>query len=972
MAKWDIESHRRWQVETTRKILVVVDGDDEQRALRHVLASAEFGWEVECCDSGSSALPKVAELKPDCIVLDYRLPDMSGPDFFQALKAAPAFRERDTIPVMMLISPHDETAVADAVQSGVEDYLFKDARGNFLALLPPVLRRALREREIIEERESTKAALSKLESRYEYLFLGVADGIIIADQHRIIESTNPSACRMFGYQAGELQGQPLTLLMQPGDHVLVGHEFDTYLKTGTGRFIGQGALEVQGVRKGGEVFTLEVAIDEIEFDGARMFAAVMRDTTERHRVRQLVQESEARFRTAFDNAPVGMALISLDGQWLRVNRALCDMLGYDEQELLHMSFQDVTHPDDLGIDQTFVQLVLADQLKSYQMETRYFHKDGRAMPISLNSSLVRDEEGKPLYFMAKIEDITQRKKMEDALYAEKDLAQTTLQSIGDAVITADAAGSVTYLNPMAERLTGWSNREAIGQPLDHVFVVVDEGTRAVVESPGTRALKDGKICGGSGNLLLVARNGLEANVEPSASPIRVRDGSLTGVVMVFHDVSEARALNRKISYQASHDALTGLLNRVEFELMATQLLQSARSAHRQHALMYLDLDQFKLVNDTCGHLAGDELLRQLATLLSSNMRKSDTLARLGGDEFGLLLEACPQDRAIEIAQHLIDTVRAFRFEWEGKLFGVGLSIGMVMVNDHSRDLQTLLKAADAACYAAKEKGRNRVELFRQGDASAPEQPARIDWISRLQSAAAEHRFALHYQKIVPVVDQRASCHVEILLRYRDEQGRLLLPMAFLPAAERYGLLASIDRWVVRQTLGMDPSLLPDDAALIAVNISGTSLADGDFQDFLKEELRASRIPVNRLCIEISEAAAISNLHRSIALMQMLRSLGCSCALDEFGSSLSSLAHLKSLPVDYLKINGSLTKNLTNDPVDYATLESIHRIAKVMKIRTIAKFVENYEALPHLRRIGIDFAQGFALHEPEQLLTKVVV
>lgn len=953
----------------TTKILIVSDGADDRHAQRSVLATAELDWEVDFCESGQAALALLDAIQPHCIILDYRLPDMTGLECYQAIHAIPG----NAPPVLMLIAQHDEAAVADALGAGVEDYLFKDARGNYLAMLPTVLKKALREHHAIEDKESALAALTQLERKYEYLFMSVTDSIILIDESRTIESINPAACRAFGYDANELCGQPLATVMRPGNDVVGSQEFVSYLKNGSGNFVGQAAQEVQGIRKDGQAFPLELAITEFNFDGRRMFAGVMRDTTERHRAKELMQESEARFRGTFDNAPIGMALISLEGMWLKVNQSLCDIVGYAQDELLGMGFQDITHPDDLAIDQTFVQLVLADQLKTYQMETRYFHKDGHAVPVMLSSSLVRNDDGKPLYFISKIEDITQRKKMEDALFAEKDLAQITLQSIGDAVVTADADGRVTYLNPMAERLTGWANDQARGLPLDHVFVVVDETTRDVVQSPGMKALTEGKICGVAGNTVLIARNGIEFYIDNSAAPIRVRDGGLTGVVMVFHDVTESRMLSRKISFQASHDALTGLYNRSEFELVAAQLLQMARAAHSRHTLLYLDLDQFKTVNDSCGHLAGDQLLRELSTLLAANMRKSDTLARLGGDEFGILLEGCPQARAIELAQHLIDVVRAFRFEWEGKLFSVGMSVGLVAITGQSKDLQAILGAADMACYIAKDKGRNRVQVFEEAkDQQIRERHVQIDWVTRLQEAVAQNRFSLYYQKIQPVADSRAPIHHEILLRYEDDQGRLLLPMAFIPAAERYGLLPAIDRWVIGQLLRNPPAALlgTNPASFIAINISGASLGDPVFHDFVVHALQESAIPPSRICFEVSESAAITNLHKTTHFFQMVKALGCHSALDDFGSGLSSFSYLKLLPVDFLKINGSIVKGMAKDPVDCAMVEAIHRIAKVMGIRSIAKFVESEDVLPYLRRIGIDYAQGFALHAPELVATSV--
>jgi diguanylate cyclase (GGDEF)-like protein/PAS domain S-box-containing protein len=950
-------------VDRATKILIVSSNADEQCAQHSTLATAELGWELDFCDSGQAALAKISLLQPHCIILDSRLSDMEGLACFQAIRALPG----NTTPVLMLITQNDEVAVVEALQVGVQDYLFKDARGNYLALLPAVLKKTLREHQA-GDKESVQPAPSQFERKYEYLFLGVTDGIMLMDENRIIESINPAACRMFGYLADELCGSSLKTIMCPAEPASQADEFAAYLDSGAAGFIGQAAQEVRGIHREGISFPLELTITEISFDQRRMFAGVMRDTTERHQAKEIMLESEARFRGAFDHAPIGMALISLEGKWLKVNRSLCDIVGYSEPELLTTTFQELTHPDDLDIDQTFVQLVLADQLKTYQMETRYFHKDGHIVPVLLSSSLVRNADGKPLYFISKIEDITQRKKMEDALFAEKDLAQTTLQSISDAVITTDADANITYLNPMAERLTGWINKEACGLPLEQVFVIINEATREPVESPVRKALGEGKISGLTGNTLLIAKNGIEYYIDNSAAPIRFRDGSLTGAVMVFHDVTEAHALTTKISFQASHDALTGLCNRAEFELMATRLLHSAQALHARHALLFLDLDQFKIVNDTCGHLAGDQLLRQLANLLLRNTRKSDMLARLGGDEFGILLEGCPQGRAVEIAQHLIDTVRAFRFEWEGKLFSIGVSIGLIVITDQAKDLQTVLSGADSACYLAKEKGRNRVQVFEYDEEPMRQHHVRVDWVVRLQKAIEHNRFSLYYQNIQPITGNRTLIHHEALLRYQDEHGRILLPMAFIPVAERHGLLPAIDRWVIRQLFYHPPASLfiANAASFIAINISGASLADPDFPDFVVHELQASGVPANRICFEITEAAAIMHLHRVIHFIQTLKAFGCQFALDDFGSGLSAFSYLKSLPVDYLKIDGSIIKAIAKSPIDYAMTEATHQIAKVMGIKSIAKFVESDDVLDKLHRIGIDYGQGFGLHVPESI------
>jgi diguanylate cyclase (GGDEF)-like protein/PAS domain S-box-containing protein len=699
---------------------------------------------------------------------------------------------------------------------------------------------------------------------------------------------------------------------------------------------------------------------------------IMHEGEERQAISELLQESEARFQQTFEQTSLGMALVSLDGKWLRINQVLCDIVGYTESELLSLTLHDLTHAEDFQVDQTFVQLLLADQIKKYQIETRYFHKQGRIVPVMLHASLVRHGDGSPRYFILRVEDLTQRKKMEDALFAEKDFAQTTLQSIGDAVITTDADGKVNYLNPNAEFLTGWSDNEATGQPLEQVFAVIYEATREAAESPISHVLAEGRTWHFPENVLLVAKHGAEYCIDTSASPIRVKDGTINGVVLVFRDVTEIRAKNHKISYQASHDALTGLWNRSEFESMATRLLHSAKVMQTSHALMYLDLDQFKIVNDTCGHLAGDQLLCQLSNLLLRHTRKSDMLARLGGDEFGILLDSCPPERARDIAQHLVDTVRAFRFEWEGKLFSVGVSIGLIFITDQTRDLQSLLSGADTACYIAKDKGRNRVQVFEPQDEEVQDRHEQMDWVTRINKAIEQNQFIFHFQKILSIDDSMAPASYEVLLRYKDESGRLLLPLAFIPAAGRYGLLPAIDRWVISNLLRRPPAALVDEiagssgTAFIAINLSSATINEPGFQEFVVRELESSPLSARQICFEIMETAAITNLHRAIEFIFTMKTRGCLFSLDDFGSGISSFGYLKSLPVDYLKIDSAFVKGIAKDKVDYAMVEAIQHISKVMGIKTIAKGVETIDVLQQLQAIGINHAQGFGMHTPAPL------
>ncbi|MHB9100819.1 MAG: EAL domain-containing protein [Sulfuricella sp.] len=558
----------------------------------------------------------------------------------------------------------------------------------------------------------------------------------------------------------------------------------------------------------------------------------------------------------------------------------------------------------------------------------------------------------------------ERDQAEAALYAEKERAQVTLQSIGDAVITTDIEGRVEFLNPVAEALTGWSNGEAIGRPLTQVFNIISEITRLPVENPVEKALRQNGIVGLANHTVLIRRDGQEVHIDDSAAPIRDRDGRILGVVLVFHDVGEKRKLAHQLSYQAKHDALTGLINRGEFERLLEDLLDSAANQHKQHALLYLDLDQFKVVNDTCGHSAGDELLRQLTAHIQAKVRESDTFARLGGDEFGILLENCPLDQAVRLANVLLDEVGAFHFAWLDKTFAVGVSIGVVAITATSGLSANVLAAADTACYAAKDKGRNRVQVYSPDDSEMAERHGEMHWVARIAKAFEEERFHLYYQPIVPVQSNapEQEQHFEILLRMRDEDNRLIPPGAFIPAAERYNMMVEIDRWVIRNALNWLIANA-ERPVICAINLSGQSVNDDRFLAFLIDQIRGTGVPPHKVCFEITETAAISNLAKASNFIKTVKSLGCSFSLDDFGSGMSSFSYLKNLPVDYLKIDGSFVRDMINDPIDCAMVESINHIGHVLGIKTIAEFVENQDILEKLRAIGVDYAQGYGIVKP---------
>ena len=559
-------------------------------------------------------------------------------------------------------------------------------------------------------------------------------------------------------------------------------------------------------------------------------------------------------------------------------------------------------------------------------------------------------------------EIAERQRAEKALAEEKERAEVTLHSIGDAVITTDAAGSVQYLNPVAESLTGWSFEEARGKPLAAVFRIVHENSGKRAPDPVRRCLKEKKAPPMARDIVLVSRPGRRYGIQATAAPIRAREGAVLGVVLVFKDVTEARQLAREAVRQASHDPLTDLINRREFERRLEHSTASAKQYGMQHALCYLDLDQFKIVNDTVGHMAGDELLKQVTVLLRQKVRSRDTLARLGGDEFGLLLNNCPLGKAVEIAEMAVAEIRAFRFVWQERTFQLGVSIGLVPITASAEGTAQLLAQADVACYTAKDAGRNRVHVYEE-EGGPSRRHAQIVRAAELRGAVEEDRFRLFYQPIValdPTSDE--GDHVELLLRMVDDEGKVVLPDTFIPAAERYYLMASIDRWVIRTAFGRYRRLF-DAGSQVSLNLSGNSLNDDAFLHFIQRQMAEHQVPAHHVCFEITETAAIHNLTQVIAFIAALKETGCRFALDDFGSGLSSLTYLKNLPVDYLKIDGSFVRHMADDAIDRAMVAAVNEVGHTTGVLTVAEHVESEATLELLREMGVDYAQGYVLGHP---------
>lgn len=571
--------------------------------------------------------------------------------------------------------------------------------------------------------------------------------------------------------------------------------------------------------------------------------------------------------------------------------------------------------------------------------------------------------------------LAERDRIQQVLFQEKELAQVTLQSIGDGVITTDAKGEIQSLNPVAERLMGYEAVEVQGRPITEVFRVLDENTLEPAENLVAQTLERGQrhTLTTSSNLL-IARDGKEYAIDESVAPICSREGEVVGVVLVFRDVTQARQRSHQLTQQARYDSLTGLINRREFERCLEDAILSARTQNQEHSLCFVDLDRFKQVNDTCGHSAGDELLRQIGTLLPQKVRKTDLVARLGGDEFGILLYQCSLEQALHLAQGLCDSVEEVRFCWQDQVFTIGASIGLVRVTTDSPNLMEVLDAADAACYIAKDQGRGQVHVHQVTDQEQAQQRGQKRWAIRVQQALEQNQFQLYAQQVIPLQERdRLRGYSEILLRLVD-QGDLVTPGTFIPAAERSNLMPHLDRWVIQSLLGrlnecygakLKPAvcLCNLDHPLYSINLSSSTLNDGRFIPFLREQLAQVQVPPQTLCFEIAEGAAIANLGETVKLIHAIRDLGCRLALDNVGISLSSLHYLKMLPVHYLKISGELIENLEHDPVALAVVKAIHQIAQTLNMQTIAGCVTSASMQQRVTELGIDYAQGYAIAKP---------
>ena len=661
---------------------------------------------------------------------------------------------------------------------------------------------------------------------------------------------------------------------------------------------------------------------------------------------------------------------------LYANRQFATFVGVDRIELVGRKLGDLVPPEYADLVNENLQRRFAGEASAERYEIEMVGMQGQVSRLEITTAMV-DYEGAPALLVTGVEIIPTQTVQALRLSADSDrsgapaMHTLALDSLAEAIIATDAAGLITYLNPAAERLTGSGATAAIGKTLEDIVGFVDETDRRLLSDPVRQALTSGAPVNLSRRALLLSRaNGSERSIELSASPIRNDVKELIGAVVLLHDVTELRGLARQMSYQATHDALTGLVNRREFEGRLEEAIESGHRGDGQHVLCYLDLDRFKVVNDTSGHLAGDSMLREVAKVLRDAVRDSDTVARLGGDEFGMLLIGCPLEKARQIADDVCRAVGDYRFVWKDKIFNIGVSIGLVEISRESGSLEELFAAADSACYVAKKQGSGRVAVYSARDEALARHTGEIQWLQKLQSALKENRFQLYHQPIVPAYGQDGGGPaMEVFVRLQDEAGHEVPPSEFVRAAERYRLMSLVDRWVVQTTLaalGRGAIPIPANRS-VAINVSGQTLGDVQFLEFVVECLDSTGVTPSQVCFEITETAVVANLDHARRFVGVLHGMGCQFALDDFGSGVGSFSNLKNLPMDYLKIDGSFMRNLARDSVNQAMVTAMIKLARTLNFKVIAEQVEDEAGLEAARRMGVDYIQGYAVGRPQLLL-----
>ncbi len=704
---------------------------------------------------------------------------------------------------------------------------------------------------------------------------------------------------------------------------------------------------------------------------AAMLAAAF--LVQRRRLQRLVDESETAHQTGRGGNGTRAMIAAmreaalLHGERIEaVNEAFAAMVGVPAGDLVGRSLADVVARDYAELVTLALARALAGENGPALTEVEMADAHGQVTRLELSGSPVESEGCRKVLFT--VEEMLPRR-AEPAPATASARSQLALDSLGEGLLTTDAHGLIDYVNRAAESLTGIRREDAIGQAFGAVIGFVDEHERRPLPDPVHQCLTSGSRVSLGRRALLIARaTGNEYGIEATVSPIRSAEGEIAGVAVMLHDVSELRGLTQQMSYQASHDALTGLVNRREFERRLGEALEVARAGRQGHVMCYLDLDRFKAVNDTSGHLAGDNMLREVAALIREAVRDSDTVARLGGDEFGVLLVGCPLEKARQIADDIWRAVADYRFVWKDRIFSVGVSIGIVELTGDSQSLEEILGAADSACYVAKKQSDAHVHVYSSRDEVVARSRGEIHWLQRLQAALRDGFFELYVQPIEPTRPGAGTGPaMEVFVRLHDE-GQPVAPAEFFPAAERYRLMGMIDRWVVSSALAALAAgaiRIPPGRSL-SINVSGQTLADASFLEFVVDELDRTGVAPAQVCFEVAETSVIGNLEQARRFIDVLHGMGCRFALDDFGTDLGGFANLKQLPMDYLKLDGSFMRDLGRDTVNQAMVSAVVGMARTLNFRLVAEQVEDLAALEAARAMGIDFVQGHAIGRPRPL------
>ena len=819
----------------------------------------------------------------------------------------------------------------------------------------------------ITERKLTERSLKESQARLRSLYESTPAMLHSLDAHGRLLSVSDVWLNKLGYTRREVIGRNSAEFLTQASYdyarnvVLPQYLRDSHVEN----------IEYQMVRKDGTLIDvlLSATMERDEEGHPVRSLAVLEDVTEKHAVEAALRSNQERLALATQANGIGIWEFDLLTQRETWNDMMFQIYGEANRPSNSepLVWRERIPPEDL----THIQHAIEEAVVTNQpinIDFRINLPTGGVREVNGRARVFQDRQGRPARLIGTIYDITEHKRMARELAEKHELLRVTLHSIGDAVITTDAHGRVQWLNPAAERMTGWHTGDAQGRPLIDVFHIVDEATREPEPCPITRCLSGEAEVESPSQTLLISRNGQEYGIEDTTAPIRDAAGQVLGMVLIFHDVTEQRRMGHEMSYRATHDPLTGLVNRSEFENRLHRALEDAQQRDSAHALMYIDLDQFKLVNDACGHAVGDLLLKQVTDLLQHCVRSRDTLARLGGDEFGVILEHCTAEQAQRVAQKICDQMEEFRFVHDGRRFRIGTSIGLVPLDKRWATTAAMMQAADTSCYAAKEAGRNRVHAWFDTDQAMQARKGEMQWATRIEQALDENRFVLYGQRIDPILPNQDGLRCEVLIRLRDDDGSIIPPGAFLPAAERFHLATRIDRWVVKHVLDLLQTRARELSHVhsLSVNLSGQSLGDPSFQQYLINHLTTPGLAVNKLCFEITETAAITKLGEASHFVEQIRRLGVRLALDDFGSGSSSFGYLKALAVDYLKIDGQFIKDVVHDPLDRAAVRCFCDVAHVMGLKTVGEFVDSMAVLQELQALGVDYAQGYLCHKPEPL------